>query len=527
MIRQVALWAAVAVLIVCGELPVIFMLAGSLHAGGAFSFSNYLHILGSRHEWRLFENSIILSALVSLLTLIVGVPLGIVFGKSDMPLRKFLSLVFCIPILVPPYVMAVGWSELVGRQGLMAKVLPLPASQALFHFVFGIGGTVLVLSTVYLPIPILLTMAFLKTINPRLEEAARLCTTWPAVLRRITIPLIRPGVVLSGILVFVLSLGEFSVPSYLRFKVFAAESFTEFSAVYEFGAATAASVPLALVALLLLFVEALYARRNASFTRGRGLVPGSKVLTISLGRLLRIFFWLTVCLALFLVFLPLFSLFSRSVAAGAYAEALDLGLDSMLRSFVYAFIGATFLTLTGFLSAYLIKNRSLWCWRLIDITSLFVFALPGTVLGIGLISMWNNSWTQFVYGSMIIIIFGYAGRYYVLSSRIILSDFHLIPSSMEEAAQMAGAGWLRRMLFVLAPLAKRGIFAAWLCVFLFCLRDTDITMLVYPPGCETLPVRIFTLMANGSPSLIAALCMLMVASVVIPSAILWHFQWNE
>jgi len=83
-------------------------------------------------------------------------------------------------------------------------------------------------------------------------------------MREITIPLILPGVLLSAMLVFLLSFGEFSVPSFLRYDVFPMESFTQFSAFYNFKAATAAAVPLAIVTMILLFAEASFLRERTS-----------------------------------------------------------------------------------------------------------------------------------------------------------------------------------------------------------------------------------------------------------------------
>src|SRR5260370_28798230 len=79
----------------------------------------------------------------------------------------------------------------------------------------------------------------------RLEEAGRLISGWPAVLRRITLPLSAPGILFSLVLVFLLAIGELSVPSFLRYPVLPVLSFTQFAASYNFGAATAAAVPLA------------------------------------------------------------------------------------------------------------------------------------------------------------------------------------------------------------------------------------------------------------------------------------------
>src|SRR5258705_13852358 len=84
------------------------------------------------------------------------------------------------------------------------------------------------------------------------------------------------------------------------------------------------------------------------------------------------------------------------------------------------------------------------------------------------------------------------------------------------AAESSGASWTRRLGFFVLPLAKRALLSGWLIGYIFCLRDTGITMLVYPPGYDTLPVRIFTLMANGAPDLIAAACVLMIATTVLP-----------
>jgi len=204
-----------------------------------------------------------------------------------------------------------------------------------------------------------------------------------------------------------------------------------------------------------------------------------------------------------------------------YSEALNRAGDSLLRSLTYAVIGATLLTLLGFFTGYLIQSKTLRYWRSVDSLTIFLFALPSTVIGIGLISLWNTPWTNFIYSTPIIIIIGYLVKYTALTSRISVNQLAQIPASMEEAARVVGAGWFRRIIFIVAPLVRRGLLASWLVGYIFSLRDTGITMLVYPAGHETLPVRIFTLMANGSPQLIAALCMVMITATLLPVGILW------
>ncbi len=518
MSRRFVLALTALLVFVSGMLPVLSMLLRSLRNDDRWSLAAYRGLLGSAHQWALMEHSLVLAALVTGLTLIAGVPLGLLLGKTDLPGRRLYTGLFAVPLLLPPYVLAVSWADLLGPDGLLAGMAGPGIARATAQWLFGLPGCVLVLSAVFLPIPMLLTMIFLRTVDPRLEEAARLLAPWPTVLRGITVPLILPGIALAAVLVFLLSFGEFGVPTFLRYDVFPVESFVQFSAFYDFQAATAAAAPMAGVTLVLLLMEAASLRGRAGQLRLSGLERGLPRIGLGAGRMA----WAaaTAGLAVALVLVPIGALVAQSAEVAAYQEALRHAGDSLLRSLVYAGIGATLLTAIGFLTGYLVQTRALAVWRAVDSMTLFLFALPGTVIGIGLISLWNTPWTNLVYATPAIIVLGYLAKYTALTSRISATQLGLIPASMEEAAQVAGAGWARRMALIVAPLARRGLAAAWLVGYLFSLRDTDITMLVYPPGHDTLPVRIFTLMANGEPALIAALCTLMIAASVLPLALL-------
>ena len=519
MARRVFLTFIVLLFLVIGLLPVLSMLMKSVIVDGRFSLAPYRGLLTSARQWTLMGHSIALSVLVTGLTAVVGMPLGILLGKTDLPFRRFFTGLFVTPLLIPPYIIAVSWFDLLGREGLLAHMLGASVTSATAHFLFGLPGCVFVLFSIFLPIPMLLTIIFLRTVDPRLEEAGRLVSGWNGVIKGITIPLILPGVLLAAMLVFLLSFGEFSVPSLLRYDVFPVESFTQFSAFYNFRTATAATVPLAAVTLFLLFVEAKFLRE-----RTYQLCPSPEFKhspPIKLGAHSK---WLFVSVAitgLVIVIVPMIVLVIQSAGVDTYIEALNRAGDSLLRSIIYAIIGAALLTFLGFFMGYLIQTKSFRCWRSVDSLTIFLFALPSTVIGIGLISLWNTPWTNFIYGTPVIIILGYLAKYTALTSRISVTQLSQISPSMEEAAQVAGARWFRRVAFITAPLARRGLLAGWLAGYIFALRDTGITMLVYPAGNDTLPIRIFTLMANGSQQLIAALCMVMVTTTLLPVGILW------
>lgn len=519
MAKRLSIVFVVFLLFTIGLLPVLTMLIRSLIVDGHFSMESYRGLLTSAHQWTLMAHSISLASLVTLFTVAVGVPLGIVLGKTDIPFRRFFTVLFVIPLLIPPYIIAVSWFYLLGREGLLTHLAGTAFTSATTHFLFGLPGCTVILFSIFLPVPMLLTMIFLRTINPRLEEAGRLVSGWSGVLREITIPFILPGILLSAMLVFLLSFGEFSVPNFLRYDVFPVESFIQFSAFYNFKAATAAAVPLAVVTLFLLFLEAAFLRERTYQLRPS---PEQEHLPMIALRAHRNWiFTLVAILGFIIVILPVVVLLIQSAGIEAYGEALSRAWASLLRSLLYAVIGATFLTMLGFFTGYIVQTKATRYWRSIDSITIFLFALPGTVIGIGLISLWNTPWTNFIYSTPVIIILGYLARYTALTSRISVTQLSQIPPSMEEAARVAGAGWFRRMFFIVAPLARRGLFAGWLVGYIFSLRDTSITMLVYPAGHETLPVRIFTLMANGSPQLIAALCIMMITATLLPAGIYW------
>ena len=518
MARRTFLTFVALLLFTIGMLPVLSMLIKSVITNGRFSLEVYKGLLTSRHQWTLMGHSMALSSLVTALTVAVGMPLGILFGKTDLPFRRFFTVLFAIPLLIPPYIIAVSWFDLLGREGLLAHLVGISATKAATHFLFGLPGCVAVLFSIFLPIPILLTIIFLRTVNPGLEEAGRLVSGWRGVMKGVTIPLILPGVLLSAMLVFLLSFGEFSVPNFLRYDVFPVESFTQFSAFYNFKAATAAAVPLAAVTLILLFAEAMFLRERTYQLR-----PSPEIERLPLIELGTHRKWLSGLVAttgFVIVIVPVVVLIIQSAGMDAYTEALNRAGNSLLRSLVYAVIGATLLTFLGFFTGYLIQTKAIKLWRSVDSLTIFLFALPSTVIGIGLISLWNTPWTNFVYSTPLIIILGYLAKYTALTSRISVTQLAQIPPSMEEAAQVAGAGWFHRMVFICAPMARRGLLGGWLVGYIFSLRDTGITMLVYPAGHETLPVRILTLMANGSPELIAALCMIMITATLLPVGLL-------
>src|SRR6266581_1355879 len=243
--ESIVLWLCVALVAIAGLAPIAMMGVESFWYNGHFSFNHYRELISAARFWPLFGNSVWLALATTAVCGLIGVPMGILFAKSDLPLRSGFMWLLTVPFVLPPYFIALGWSRVIARLGATSS-----------DWLFGFGGCVLVLSSVFLPITMLLTFASSSNVDRRLEEAARLVSGWPGVLRRVTLPLSAPGILFSLVLVFLLAIGELSVPSFLRYPVLPVLSFTQFAASYNFGAATAAAVPLAALAFLGVLVEA-------------------------------------------------------------------------------------------------------------------------------------------------------------------------------------------------------------------------------------------------------------------------------
>jgi iron(III) transport system permease protein len=477
------------------------MAVDSFRANGTFTLDHYRNLISTARFWPLFWNSVQLAATTAGICGLIGIPAGVLFAKTNLPLKTVFLGVLTAPFVLPPYFIALAWVRLATRLGL-----------GMSQWLFGFNGCVVVLATVFLPITVLLTFTASSSVDRRLEEAALIVRGWPGVIRQVTLPLSAPGIVFSVVLVFLLAMGEFSVPNFLRYPVLPVLSFTEFAASYNFGAATAAAVPLAGIALLGIVVEFMLLRHRRYTFRGIG-----RQLIIPLGR------WksplvVLMCLICFLaVVLPLGALFANAFSESAMRQAFVLARDSLSRSMLYSAVAATVLMTLGFLFAHFMRGDKR---PLLNAATLLLFAIPGTVLSIGLVRLWNSPATAFIYASPVLLILGYTAQYCAVTTRLSLSGLILIPPSFEEAACLSGASWTQRLFRISVPLSIRTLICSWLAGYILCVRDVPIALMTAPPGSDPLPARILTLMANGSAPVIDALCLIMSAASLIPLAIL-------
>ncbi len=487
--------------ILVGIVPLVLMFVDSFRTVDGFSIKVY-HTLFDPSLLKSLEHSVWLAFSVACLTTLVGVGLGFLFAKTDFFAGKFFALIFTFPLLIPPYIFAFSWFELLGHHPML----------------FGFWGSLGVLFSIYLPIPLLFTMLFIRQINPRLEEASRLVCGWKGTVRYITLGLLLPAISFSFLLVFILAFGEFSVPNFLRYDVFSTVSFTQFSAFYDFKAATASTVPLLLVVLLVLIFEYAWVERK-QFT----FKESYRVEKIALGSYHGWMLLLVFILLLLIMIVPLGHLILQVGSWEYLMQAVQKAWNPLWHTLFFAFFAASALVVFGFLLGYLVNYRLFSWWRFVDMGVMFLFALPATVFGISLILFWNRPWSDFVYATPLIVLLALVGKYLALTMKVTQIKLRQIPNSFVEVAALLGASWHQRWRYILLPMLKETLMIAWLVGFIFSLRESTLTMLLYPAGWETLPVYIFTQMANGDPHIIAGLSLIMIVVMVLALGFLVWF----
>jgi ABC-type Fe3+ transport system permease subunit len=216
----------------------------------------------------------------------------------------------------------------------------------------------------------------------------------------------------------------------------------------------------------------------------------------------------------FSIITPVVMLSMQSFDAGwaYFFQAINLLLPNIINSLLYATMGAFVLLLFGFVFAYIsVKEKVKW----VDILLLIIFAVPSTVLGIGLIKFFNTPNFDVIYSSFWIIIIAYLGKFVFISHKLIGNALMQIPNSLEESAEVLGAGFFKRMQKIVLPLIADKLFMVFIIGFIFSLGELGATILVYPAGSAVMGIKLYTIMANAPQGLVSAMSLVILLVTVL------------
>ena len=493
--RTAAIGTAAVVFVVCSVVPVAYLLFTSLAASQAHEAL----LLDARQRGLLY-NTALLGTGTAVLAAAIGVPLGIALAHVPFRGKALIRLVLAAPGLLPPYVVGLAW--------LYMGLLP--------EWTYSLPTAILVLSLVFYPLSMLATEMAMRRIDSRLEEAALIAAPPSQVLWRITLPLAAPSILAVGLVTFVLAISEFGVPGLLRVRVYTTEVFTAFAALYDFARATLLSLPLLVLSAAVATAAAvLFGDRLVTTRRRSGGAP------LILNR------WRHPALATILVVvivalgLPIAILLREALGARSVTAALGDSGPAITNSLILAASGATVIVAIAIWLGYARARAGTRLGHAADILLVVLFAVPSTVVGVALIGVWNRpGLLGLAYATDVMFLLAYVARFLPIATLILAASTRYVPVSHEEAAAVSGAGWVRTMARIVLPQTRLGVAVAWVITFVLAFGELGVSILVAPPGESTLPIRIYTIIANTPSSNVASLALLQALVIFAPLGVL-------
>ena len=445
-------------------------------------------------NWPLVCNSLLVSGGAAALAVAGGALAALWFAGCERRGRALFLAAAIIALALPPFLVVNCWIELLGENGSWRPWLPVN--------IYTLGGAIWTLTLLNWPIAFLFaTAAWRRLEASQLEVDSRLEGRF--LLRWLLLPMARTALAQSAILTLVLALNNFAVPAILQVKVFPAEVWVRFNTTFDYKSALELSWPLVLAPVILMLcfrggdnawswqsrpatARALRRQLGAAWYRG-GAVAAVVLVGFSLG-------------------VPFWQLAGSRKTWLEFWPAFKAGQSAIEHSLEFSVLSAT-----------VVVALALWTWRARIGSVLWLpFFVPGVLLGIALIWIFNRCGLSGIYQSVAIVILAYVIRYAALGWNIVARALRSGDPALLAMARLEGANLWQTLRHIHWPQASAQAAAAWYVTYLLCLWDVETLVLIVPPGGESLSLRIFNLLHYGHNSQVNALCLLLLVLALVP-----------
>ncbi|MBZ7512884.1 ABC transporter permease [Klebsiella grimontii] len=509
-----------AVLLVLVGLPLLFIIlqaifprfsAGSLEG----AFSGVAALIADPQLPMMLGGTLWVACGVALMSVLIGLPLGVLRGLFNVPLPRLWDVLFLIPFLTPPYIAALAWTLLLQSNGYLQQLTGWDLNDLLFSR----SGIVLVMTLNIFPVVYFAVSRSLLASGQRLAIVARVhgASAWRA-FWHITLPMLSPALAAGMLLAFTLAIEEYGVPAalgpragLLMLTVGIEKKLADWP--IDLPGASLLSLLLMAVALLAWWLQKrLTGDKEVTSVTGK---PGENS-GAELG-------WLALPAALIMasvggvaVMLPgasmvLTSLMS-TLSGGIHGDNFTLrhftalfaqqgdALSALGTSLSLALASALIVGVIGLLAAWLVLVQKMKGSAIVDALSLMPAALPGVVVGVGLILLWNQPfWPVSPYNTGFMLLLSYCCLLLPWPVRYAGSALRQLGHNLEPAARVHGATPLQALRLIVLPLIFPALLAAMLMVFAIASRELVTSLLLAPAGTQTVAVFIWRQFEQGSP----------------------------
>jgi len=502
--------------------PLTMVIWQSLTPHGTFSFEVYERIFTKVYFRKPFINSLKLGVTVAFLGVGIAYVFAYAINRTNIPLKRFFRTVATMPIVSPPFVMALALILLFGRNGLITKGL---LKGALGEFpIYGFWGLVVVETLAYFPTAFLTLDGILKSIDPSLEEASMSlgASKWK-VFWSVTFPLSMPGILSAWLLVFSQSMADFGNPMIIggNFPVLSTAAYLQITGMFDTPGGAGLAV-LLLIPTLIAFVVQKYWLSRKSYVTVTG--KPSSMRLMETGKLARFSFTLLLLIFTFAILLFYGTVFygsftklwgvDYSFTLDNYAFVFDVGLDYIKDTLLLASIAAPLAGFLGISISYITSRRKFVSRRLMEAVSLLTFAVPGTVVGIGYLLAFNNP-PLVLTGTATIIILVFVFRYLPVGVQSGSAALYQIDPSIDEASHDLGAGTWRTFFKVVFPLITPAFFSGLFYAFVKSITAISAVIFVVSGRWNLVTVAILGSVENSDLSQAAAYSTVLIVIVLV------------
>ena len=482
--------------------PILQILKGGfIDADGNFTLSTFIAILSDPLYRDGLINSFWLACAVSGIAFAIGLPLAFLSDRFLFPGKTALASVVLVPMILPPFVGAIGIKQIFGQYGaLNALLIDLGLRPEGWTFdwfaVAPFWGVAIVSALSLYPIIYLNCAAALANVDPAMEEAAENmgCTGFRR-FRRVTLPLIKPGLFAGGTIVFIAGFTELGVP--LIFDYSRLTSVQVFYGLKDIGSNPA---PYALVTIMLISTTGLYALGKGLFGRQTYAMMakasssgGPRALPLGQALLCTAAFGAVTGLAV----LPHVGVIFTAFATDWYAHVLPSGLtlqnfelalghqltvSAISNSIKFAAASTLIDIVLGIAIAYVVVRSKLRYRGVLDVLAMLPLAVPGLVVAFGYLAM-SQEGTFFAFlnpveNPTILLIIAYSVRRLPYVVRSAVAGFQQTSETLEEAAQNLGCPPLRTLRKITLPLIAANLIAGGLLAFAFAMLEVSDSLIL-------------------------------------------------
>ncbi|MEH0885057.1 iron ABC transporter permease [Enterobacter sp. UNJFSC 003] len=451
---------------------------------------------------------------VALVSALLGFPLGVARGLLHLPLPRLWDLLFLIPFLTPPYIAALSWMLVLQTNGYLQQLTGINLNDLLFSKT----GIVLVMAMNIFPVVYFAVSRSLLASGQRLARVARVHgASAGRAFWYITLPMLSPSLAAGMLLAFTLAIEEFGVPAALGTRAGVLMLTTDIEkklADWPVDLSGAALLSVVLVAIALSawgLQKKLTGHHDVTSVTGKptentGADAGGWTLPIvtamaAVGAIAVVLPGLSMALSGVLGTLSGGVTF-QNVTLSHYAALFSQHGDALLAlgTSLSLAVGAACITgFVGLLVSWLVVVQKIKGRGVLDALSLMPAALPGIVVGVGLILLWNRSfWPVSPYNSWVILLLSYCCLLLPWPVRYVGSALRQLGGNLEPAARVHGASAFQALRFIVMPLVSPALLAAMLMVFAIASRELVTSLLLAPAGTQTVSVFIWRQFEQGS-----------------------------